>query len=146
MSDGGYVGPDLRSDEIVEALQRFGGPQELVALVGLLGESDESKHHRLFVDPALTCWLDIRDDDIIYRRRIRGEQDAYGERSVLLVKRRAVLAKGEVTTADAEAEFLGGGDARALRCEPYEQIFACRTLATEAGSRFTTHGTSRACC
>jgi hypothetical protein len=142
MSNDGEDGPDLRPDEIVEAMEKFGGPQELVALVGFLGESDRPKHHRLFVDPALTCWVDIRDADIVYRRRIRGEQDAYGERSALLVKRKAVLVKGEVTTADAEAEFLSGGDARMLHCEPYEQVFACKLIPV-AGSRFKS---STACC
>jgi hypothetical protein len=144
MSNGDYDGPDLRSDEIVEALERFGGPQELVALVGFLGESDRREHHRLFVDPALTCWLDIRDTDIVYRRRIRAEQGTYGERSVLLVKRKAVLMKGEVTTADAEAEFLSGGDARGLRCEPYEQAFAGRLLAPPGSNHAT--NTNWACC
>jgi hypothetical protein len=142
MSNGDADGPDLRPDEIVEALERFGGPQELVVLVGFLGESDRPKHHRLFVDPALRCWLDIRDDDIVHRRRIRGEQDAYGERSALLVKRKAVLVKGEVTTADAEAAFLSGDDARTLRCEPHEQVFACKLLPLP-GSPFKS---SAGCC
>jgi hypothetical protein len=111
---GGRDDPDLSAD--------------LITLVGFLSDSDRRGHPRLFVDSALTRWLGIRDADIVDRRRIPDEQAAHGGRSVLLVKRGAVLTKGEVTTADAEAEFLSGGDARALRCEPDLRVLVGRSL------------------
>jgi hypothetical protein len=120
--NGGRDGPGLGSDAIVEPA----GPQDLITLIGFLGDPDGHGRPRLFVDSELTQWLDIGDADIIDRRRIPDEQDTHGGRSVLLVKRGAVLTQGEVTIADAEAAFLGGGDARALRCEPDEYTLVRR--------------------
>ena len=121
--------PDLRPDRIVEAVLGRDAPSNLITLIGFLGESSVRGHHRLFVNPALTCWLDVPDADIVYRHRIPEEEDKYGGRSVLYVKREAVLLKGEVTTAEAEAEFLDGDDAPAVRCEPDDRLFICRVLA-----------------
>jgi hypothetical protein len=117
---------DVHSDVAIEALEEPDWPQDLITLVGFLGESDSPGQPRLFVDAALTHWLDIRDADIINRRRIPDEQDTHGGRSILTVKRGAPLTQGTVTTADAEAQFLSGGDARALRFEPDEQLLARR--------------------
>lgn len=139
--------PDLSPDEIVEAVLGRDAPQNLITLVGFLGDSDVRGHHRLFVDPALTRWLDIRDADIVERRRIPKEHDTHGGRSVLYVKREAVLLKGEVTSADAEAEYLCGGDASALRSEPDESLLVCRPLAEARAAKtpLVTYG-GRWCC
>jgi hypothetical protein len=126
MITGGRDGPGLSSDDVVDAVKEPAGPQDLITLVGFFGASNRRGHPRLFVDSELTQWLDIRDADIIDRRGIPDEQDAHGGRSVLLVKRGALLMKGEVTIADAEAEFLSGGDAHALRCEPDKQTLVRR--------------------
>jgi hypothetical protein len=131
----GRDGPDLSPDEIVAAVLGRGAPENLITLVGFLGDSDTRGHHRLFVDPALTRWLDIPDADIVQRHRIPREHDTYGGRSVLYVRRDAVLLKGEVTTADAEAEYLTGGDAGALHSEPDESLLVCRPLADAAASK-----------
>jgi hypothetical protein len=121
-------GLDLSSDEIVEAVSGRDAPQDLITLTGFLGESGVAGHHRLFTDPALTCWVDVPDADIVHRHRMTEDEETYGARSVLCVKREAVLLKGEVTIAEAEAEFLRGGDARALFCEPDERLLICRPL------------------
>jgi hypothetical protein len=128
---------DVHSDVAVEALERSGAPQDLITLVGFLGDSDRPGQPRLFVDAALTHWLDIRDADIINRHRIPDEQDTHGGRSILTVKRGALLRKGETTTTDAEAQFLSGGDARALRCEP-DELTLVRRLPEHDPTRLLT--------
>ena len=144
-STGGREDPDLSTDDIVEALVEPGGPEDLITLVGFLGDSDRRGHPRLFVDSALAHWLDIPDADIVDRRRIPDEEDAHGGRSVLLVKRGAVLMKGAVRTADAEAGFLSGGDARALRCEPDEHVLVGRSAAQHQQTRYLTPTGPRCC-
>jgi hypothetical protein len=145
ITNGGRDGPGLRSDDVVEGVEEPAGPQDLITLVGFLGDSGGHGQPRLFVDSELTQWLDIRDADIIDRRRIPDEQDAHGGRSVLLVKRESVLMKGEVTIADAEAEFLGGGDARALRCEPGEQTLVCGPLDDPRVTKLLTPPGAKCC-
>jgi hypothetical protein len=137
--------PDLSPDEIVEAVLGRDAPKDLITLVGFLGDSEVSGHHRLFVDPALTRWLDVPDADVVHRHHVPAEQETYGGRSVLYVKREAVLLKGEVTTADAEAQFLGGGDASALCCEPDERGLVCRPAPVHAATKLITAG-GRHCC
>jgi hypothetical protein len=145
-SSEGRGGPDLSPDEIVEAVLGRGAPQNLITLVGFLGDSDTSGHHRLFVDPALTCWLDVPDADIVHRHHIPEEQETYGGRSMLYVKRGAVLLKGEVTTADAEAAFLSGGDTRALCSEPDERLLVCQPLATAHTKTYLPSPRTSECC
>jgi hypothetical protein len=141
ITNGGRDGPGLSSDDIVEPA----GPQDLITLVGFLGDRNGHGDPRLFVDSELTRWFDIRDADIIDRRRIPDEQDAHGGRSVLVVKRDAVLMQGEVTIAEAEAEFLGGGDARALRFEPDEQTLIRRPLEEPTVTKLLTPPGPKCC-
>lgn len=75
---------------------------------GFLGRSDKVGHYRLFSDPALKRWVDIPENAIRHRRRIPGDEDGYGERSVVWVHNDVALVQGEVTTAGAEADFLLG--------------------------------------
>jgi hypothetical protein len=138
ITNGGRDGPALSSENVVETLEEPAGPQDLITLVGFLDDSDSAGQPRLFVDPALTHWLDIHDADIIDRRRIPDEQDAHGGRSILTVKREAVLTKGELITADAEAQFLSGGDTHALHCEPDEQTLVRGPLDDPTVTRLLT--------
>jgi hypothetical protein len=145
ITDGGKDGLGLRSDDVVEGVEEPAAPQDLITLVGFLGDTDRSGQPRLFVDAALTQWLDIRDADIIDRRRIPHEQDTHGGRTVLLVKRGTVLMKGEVTITDAETEFLGGADALALRCEPDEQALVRGPLDDPRVTRLLTPPGAKCC-
>jgi hypothetical protein len=146
ITNGGRDGPALSSDNVVATLEEeSGGPQDLITLVGFLDDSDRSGQPRLFVDPALTHWLHIRDADIIDRRRIPDEQNAHGGRSVLTLKRGAVLTKGELITADAEAQFLSGGDTHVLRCEPEEQTLVRRPLDDPTVTRLLTPPGAECC-
>jgi hypothetical protein len=134
--------PDLSSDEIVDAVLGSGAPKDLIALVGYLGDSDTHRHHRLFAGPTLTHWLDIPDAAIVHRVR---EPDVHGGRSVLFVKRSTVLRKGEVTSADAEAHYLGGGDAAAVHYGLGEAM----TRESDATYRTSLHLSNRSvssCC
>lgn len=130
----GKDGPDLSPDEITEAVLRRGAPENLITLIGFLGEADVRGHHRLFVDPALTRWLDIPDADIVHRHRIPSEHDTHGGRSVLYIKGEAVLRKGEVTPADAEAEYLTSGNPQALASKPDPGVLVHSSLADYAES------------
>lgn len=116
---------DLSPDELVESIQQGAdGPQDLTTLTGFFGESDAPGYHRLFTDEMLKSWVDIRDDDIRYRRRTSGEQDAYGGRSVVWVVNGSILVKGEVTVAGAEADFLTGPLSAVTRFEPGDEDIA----------------------
>jgi hypothetical protein len=134
-----------RLDETGEAVLGGSMPEELTTLVGFLDDSETRGHRRLFVDPALTNWLDVSQADIVHRDDVPGEQDAHGGRSVLRVKSDAVLLRGAVTTADAEMEFLGGGDAWALRCEPDEQTLVRGSSVDPTVTRLLTPP-GRECC
>jgi len=49
---------------------------------------------------------------------------------ILYVTCEAALLGSELTSAEVEAEFLRGGDARALCCEPDEHLLVGRTGPT----------------
>jgi hypothetical protein len=139
--DGVDLSPDRRVEEV---LGSHGEPRNLVELVGFLGDSPERGRHRLFTDAALRCWLDICDDDIVYRQKVRAEDGAYGGRSVLLVKVGAVMFRGAVTTAEAESDYLCCPDQEGPRCKP-DEVLVCRALDLEAGtSNFKSHSPN--CC
>lgn len=118
---------DVTSDAIVNGLQRPDrAAHDLSALCGYLGESDADGCQRLFTDPTLTSWVDIAEKTIRYRCRVPGEQGAYGGRSVVWVDDGASLVKGEVTIADAEADFLTGPWSSQMSWQPDDAI-GCAT-------------------
>jgi hypothetical protein len=137
---------DLSPDEIVRGLQHEGGgPQDVSVLCGFLGESDAPGYHRLFTDPALKHWVDIPDDAIRYRHRVPDEQDGYGGRSVVWVANGAVLVRGAVTIAGAEADFLIGPWSAGACWQPCDQAvtYAKPVSAVAAASPAAT---SKGCC
>jgi hypothetical protein len=114
---------DLAADELVDDVQPADrGPQDLTVLSGFLGKSDAPGHHRLFTSPTFNRWVDIPDDAIVHRRRVPAEQDAFGGRSLIWVRNGAILVRGEVTSAGAEAHFLKGPLSTAARVQPGGEV------------------------
>jgi hypothetical protein len=114
-------GLDLSPDELVEdLLGRDRVPPDLITLRGYLGESDARGYHRLFTEPALQRWVDIRDADIVYRERVSAEEGAYGARTVLWVRREATLVKVRMIGAEEESRFVLGPCGEEILCGPPE--------------------------
>jgi hypothetical protein len=129
---------DFGPDELVDNIQRGArGPQDLSTLTGFFGESDAPGYHRLFTDETLQSWVDIRDDDIRYRHRISGEEDAYGGRSVVWVVNGAILVNGSLSVAGgAEAGFLTGPLSAGARVHPCDGDVEVPTKGSGMGPKF----------
>jgi hypothetical protein len=136
--DASEDGPDLSPDELVSDVLGSDGPQDLITLVGFVGECSVPGYHRLYVDPALTCWVDVPDGDIAHRRRLPAESDAFGGRSVLWVNRDAVLIKGALTSAQSEADFLAGDCGAEIASNPCDETLQAAKMAPVAAA-FSIH-------
>jgi len=101
----GVVPPNLQPDPLVEQLRPDPGAfQDLVALDGYLGGSDQAGKHRLYHDSSLSFWLEIDDEDIVHREtfRVSGAPDT----SLVWIKRGATLTAKTSPPDPLFPEFL----------------------------------------
>ena len=68
---------------------------------------------------------ELVEADIVHRHGVR-EHETHGAQGVSYVTCEAARLEGDLTSVEAEAEFLRGGDARALCCEPDEHLLVGR--------------------
>lgn len=100
--------PDLTPDvHVGELLASTDGSPDLVRLIGYLGAQAPEGYVRLYVDAALTSWMDLRKADIVRRDRIVAEDGTVGGRSAVYVRGEAMRRPVRLRrTEDAEVEFL----------------------------------------
>lgn len=98
------VDPDF--DAIAGALAR---EPDVVALTGYFGDGPDGKV-RLYFDPELKVWIDIPEDEVVHRFRRPGENEKFGEYSVLWVRgefMRSKTVSDEVRANLAEGFLFG---------------------------------------
>jgi hypothetical protein len=82
------------------------------ALHGFLGRSTEDGFWRLYLNPSLDAYLEIRDDDITAFRTLGEESSSAG--TIIWVRRDAKVRRVMVGPLQAHADFLRGDIARGL--------------------------------
>jgi hypothetical protein len=99
---------ELSPDPLVESLVPEGGnPPSAIVLEGFLGQSDREGHRRLYVDPSLSTYLDIPEDEIVHSRKA-GEDSRLGTSTLLWVRRSAEIEQTVVDSRRVQADFLAG--------------------------------------
>ncbi len=109
-------GPDLTPDtQVTQLLAQTSDAPDVVRLVGFLGPTTDG-YVRLYADPALMSWIELRVEDIVRRDRIESEEATIGGRSVLFVKGTAMRTPVQrPPDGSGEAEFLrASADVEAL--------------------------------
>jgi hypothetical protein len=87
----------VRLDEFVaKVVPDPNSPGELLLVSGFLGKSSEEDHTRVYWDPSLNSYVDVRDTDIVHTEALSKEASPLGG-SYVWVKR------------DAEVYFGAGG-------------------------------------
>jgi hypothetical protein len=80
------------------------------ALHGFLGRSTEDGFWRLYLNPSLDSYLEIRDPDILATRALGEQSSAAG--TIVWVRRDAKVRRVTVGPLQAHADFLRGEIAR----------------------------------
>lgn len=104
------VSTKVRRDAIVETLRPDprSADTRLVVLRGLIGKSNEADHVRVFLDPALNVFIDIRENDILYAAELDKVASPLGG-SLIWVNMNTVYAYGDPAEANRPREsFLNG--------------------------------------
>lgn len=97
---------DLAPDPWIRALgRRPDEPANAIGLTGYLGKSEKDDHVRLYMDPELRAWIELKKADIIYRERQGGPQS---RGSAVMVRQDAPIGRPGHTAADVQGWFLRG--------------------------------------
>src|SRR4051812_6992597 len=98
--------PDLTPDALAP------GPDEAAAampVTGILGDSPDDEHARLFLDLRFSTYYDIPRDAIVQREQLPAERSPLGvDSSLLLVRKNTQLEVHRVASRSIEHEFLAG--------------------------------------
>jgi hypothetical protein len=78
-------------------------PQRTVKLLGLPGPAPDAGHTRLWLDEALTAYVDVPNDAILYSKTLPDDAG-----TVLWVAADAPLTHGSVSSHETQASFLAG--------------------------------------
>jgi hypothetical protein len=99
------VPPNLQPDAFVEQLRPDPAEvQDVVALDGYLGGSDEPGKHRLYHDASLSFWLEIEEEDIVHRETL--SESGKPDPSMVWVRRGATLTAKTSPPDPSLAGFL----------------------------------------
>ena len=106
-----------KKSDLATKLANLAGLPELVTFAGFLGGLLEDGGGRpwrlLYTDWQLSRWLLVREEDIVFRKVLRGDKSpAYEEHDVIWVKSDASVGQGKGSPS-VEARFLTGDFTRA---------------------------------
>lgn len=133
---------DRDPDQIAGALAHDTREPDVVALTGWFGDGPDAETVRLYVDPDLNAWVDIPAGEIVYRMRRPGEDEKFGEYSVVYVRgewiRQPVMEPG--LRANIADGFLFGEFAlNLLLPETIEQTLDAVAYAVRTTTMHTRH-------
>jgi hypothetical protein len=101
---------NLEPDELVQKLGADAEqPPQVTLLSGYLGPSPADGYQRLYLDPSLTVYAEIAEDDIVNAEKNEAPGSPFGAFTTLWVKRGAQVRRTVVNTQRIQAEFLSGG-------------------------------------
>ena len=99
---------DLRFDDFVsKVVPDPKQPANALLLFGYIGASSEADQVRLYFDPRLEDWIDIRRESILYAKALDSDQSQLGG-SLVWIPRDAEITHGAVGAGQLKARFLEG--------------------------------------
>src|SRR6476660_1567722 len=95
----------LGEDPLVAALisDPSEGPPDSAVLHGYVGKSTTAGSWRLYLDAALTSYVEVADGDILYHRQLADDGG-----TLVWVSKSLQLTVTKVSSATIQAEFLSG--------------------------------------
>jgi len=102
-AEGSHVPPPHPLVQALTGKDSSNLPRRSVILIGLPGETTKSVT-RLWLDPELTSYVDIPENDILYSRELPDEAG-----TAVWVATEAKLTYGSTRSHEVQAGFLGGG-------------------------------------
>ena len=125
---------ELREDPLLRDMDPA-AMADAQALHGFLGRSTEDGFWRLYLNPSLDAYLEIRDDDITAFRTLGEESSSAG--TIVWVRRDAKVRRITVGPLQAHADFLRGDIARGLAVS--QRVYPDDPTSGAAGRRSTSH-------